>query len=138
MQVGGTQIVERVGLRRSIGQLALGVGIIVVLPDMEMPPVTKFIDGTGTVVGWIDPGNRGSRNFTPIDGYAKSPAYTASIDAAMGLVPEGWNVGLFIRHDWPQHNAQVWHRNIDASTKNGDSKHPALALCAAALKARGL
>ncbi|WP_310569893.1 carbon starvation CstA family protein [Gemmatimonas sp.] len=29
--------------------LALGVGIIVVLPDMEMPPVTKFIDGTGPV-----------------------------------------------------------------------------------------
>ncbi len=29
--------------------LALGVGILVVLPDMEMPPVTKFIDGTGPV-----------------------------------------------------------------------------------------
>ena len=29
--------------------LALGVGIIVVLPDMEMPPVTKFIDGSGPV-----------------------------------------------------------------------------------------
>jgi carbon starvation protein len=29
--------------------LALGVGIIVVMPDMEMPPVTKFIDGTGPV-----------------------------------------------------------------------------------------
>ncbi len=29
--------------------VALGVGIIVVMPDMEMPPVTKFIDGTGPV-----------------------------------------------------------------------------------------
>ena len=29
--------------------LALGVGIIVVMPDMEMPAVTKFIDGTGPV-----------------------------------------------------------------------------------------
>ena len=29
--------------------LALGVGIIVVMPDMEMPPITKFIDGTGPV-----------------------------------------------------------------------------------------
>jgi carbon starvation protein len=29
--------------------LALGVGIIVVMPDLEMPPVTKFIDGTGPV-----------------------------------------------------------------------------------------
>ena len=29
--------------------LALGVGINVVMPDMEMPPVTKFIDGTGPV-----------------------------------------------------------------------------------------
>ncbi len=29
--------------------LALGVGILVVMPDMEMPPVTKFIDGTGPV-----------------------------------------------------------------------------------------
>jgi carbon starvation protein len=29
--------------------IALGVGILWVLPDMEMPPVTKFIDGTGPV-----------------------------------------------------------------------------------------
>ncbi|MFN9086859.1 MAG: carbon starvation CstA family protein, partial [Gemmatimonadaceae bacterium] len=29
--------------------IALGVGILVVLPPLEMPPVTKFIDGTGPV-----------------------------------------------------------------------------------------
>ncbi len=28
---------------------ALGLGILLVLPDLEMPPVTKFIDGTGPV-----------------------------------------------------------------------------------------
>ena len=29
--------------------LALGVGIMIVLPDLQMPDVTKFIDGTGPV-----------------------------------------------------------------------------------------
>lgn len=29
--------------------IALGVGILLVLPPLEMPPVTKFIDGTGPV-----------------------------------------------------------------------------------------
>lgn len=72
-----------------------------------------------------------------LDGeYWTLPAYTASLDAAMTLVPEGWNVGIFLRHAWLRQNAQVWHRGIEASTKHGNAATPALALAAAALKAR--
>ena len=71
-----------------------------------------------------------------------APAYTASIDAALMLVPEGWSwslgeqrgVGKFRGwlndHNTPDGLA-VRHVDADAAT-------PALALCAAALRARGL
>lgn len=56
------------------------------------------------------------------------PAYTASIDAAMMLVPDGmkWSVSTFGR---AKATAQVNHRCITANT-------PALAICAAALRAQ--
>jgi hypothetical protein len=61
--------------------------------------------------------------------------YTASLDAAMSLVPEGWNWGAWMRHDWLKQNAQVWHLERKGSTNNGDAATPALALTAAALRA---
>ena len=63
--------------------------------------------------------------------------YSASIDAALTLVPEGWNWAVFGRLDWPNQNAQVWHPQREASTNNGDAPTPALALCIAALRAGG-
>lgn len=70
--------------------------------------------------------------------YPAYPHYTASLDAAMSLVPEGWNCAVFRRQDWKQQNAQVWHSEQRGSTNHGDAATPAIALCAAALKARGL
>lgn len=70
------------------------------------------------------------------------PAYTASIDAAMTLVPEGWSVGL---GDLRGRDPVIWrahlrdHNNPDPSTRQwveGNCATPALALCAAALRAR--
>lgn len=66
------------------------------------------------------------------------PAYTASIDAAVRLVPEGWfwRVGHSTLYDgW----AHINRRHPD-SCEHGDehsaqSATPALALCAAALRA---
>ena len=63
-------------------------------------------------------------------------AYTASLDAALSLVPEGWNWGVWMRHDWAKQNAQVWHWERKASTKHGDAATPALALTVASLRAR--
>lgn len=81
-----------------------------------------------------------------IAGKAYAPAYTASIDAAMTLVPEGWNwmagernQGLcraYVENDKPafvgfssqKNPKRIWHE-VTAAT-------PALALTAAALLAR--
>jgi hypothetical protein len=68
------------------------------------------------------------------------PAYTASLDAAMTLVPEGWLIAdLFQRNcrlpNWIW-KAQLWHPEADANVsgiaRNADV--PAIALCIAALR----
>ena len=81
-------------------------------------------------------------------------AYTTSLDAAVTLVPEGcsWDVRFRSHHDcavdvgedWAtrhptKHSAHVWrmaHRGLYDIRENGTAKTPALALCAAALRAR--
>lgn len=54
--------------------------------------------------------------------------YTASIDAAMTLVPEGWSVHC---HFMPREMGNV----VKVGTREGEGKTPAIALCIAALKA---
>lgn len=58
------------------------------------------------------------------------PHFTASIDAALTLVPNGW--------DWCVYNsfAQVLEKSGKAVAITAFQKHPAIALCIAALKAR--
>lgn len=59
--------------------------------------------------------------------------YTASIDAAMTLVPEGWTWGVF-----DDGTAWVWpdERRDLLTGKQAKAATPALALCAATLRAR--
>lgn len=67
------------------------------------------------------------------------PAYTASLDAALTLVPEGWVTTLTIYHDCSTvvladdrvTPVRLPDIEVDANT-------PALALCIAALRARGI
>lgn len=63
------------------------------------------------------------------------PLYTTSLDAALTLVPEGVNIGLHIDHNgndcaWSS-RAVGWQPQVTAGCVT-----PALALCAAALRAR--
>jgi len=64
------------------------------------------------------------------------PTYTASLDAALTLVPEGWHVGLWVD---PDGTARVrmgnGERVIYAGSPQANCATPALALCAAALRA---
>ena len=64
------------------------------------------------------------------------PKYTTSLDAAMTLVPEGWNINLFASADCA--DVQLDDDRISPmrhpATK-GKAATPALALCAAALRA---
>ena len=65
-------------------------------------------------------------------------AFTSSIDAAMALVPEGFDYGLTHRkatNPTMKANAQCWTK-APASTVWGDAVTPAIALCIAALRAR--
>ena len=64
------------------------------------------------------------------------PRYTASIDAAMALVPEGW-VSI---HSWdyPDRCQRAIFMDDDGDILfRGSGKTSALALCAAALRAQG-
>lgn len=78
--------------------------------------------------------------YAPGDPHMKAgaPRYTASIDAALTLVPEGWHmsvnttVGALL-----QGSAAVRDRDGGPSFASAAST-PALALAAAALKARGV
>lgn len=66
------------------------------------------------------------------------PKYTASLDAAMTLVPEGWDWG--IAHFGPRGSeAQMWprgDRTSDRKVIGSSDTSPALALCVAALRVR--
>jgi len=72
---------------------------------------------------WLMPVGNGHRvRYTP-------PAYTTSLDAAMSLIPEGWNYCITPRNG-------VWVRQSEHfPTIHGSAATPALALCIAALKA---
>jgi hypothetical protein len=88
-------------------------------------------------IGWtnVSPVGHGHVGHCPNHFFGSVPLHTASLDAAMTLVPEGeqWNVASY---PWAEHThkAAAWVGNkrgpvIGAAT-------PALALCAAALRAR--
>lgn len=74
--------------------------------------------------------------------YGGHPRFSASLDAAMSLVPE--SAGLGIERYWNQHG-EVWSAEIRTGGVPDnprkvfdcyDAATPALALCAAALRAR--
>jgi hypothetical protein len=96
-----------------------------------------LVAGIEGVIGWIDPGEH-SRNFSTnrsATGPAAIPAYTASLDAAMTLVPEGYNGRL----GWCKGAGYAELFNVAAGEGKGETHAaatPALALCAAALRAR--
>lgn len=91
------------------------------VPDRELD---AEIDQLAYENGW-----RSERIMTP----DRTPPYTASIDAALTLVPDdmGWMV------TWV--GARVWHHLEGFALNDGievSHKIPAIALCIAALKAR--
>ena len=64
------------------------------------------------------------------------PVYTASIDAAMTLIPDSWHV-VQLRHMNPTNwYAEVGSIIDDAETREGEGIFGNLALCAASLRAR--
>ena len=67
------------------------------------------------------------------------PPFTASLDAAMTLVPEGWSGLLGFRgtHDYIEERGHAHIQTIVGEKEAyAEASTPALALCAAALRAR--
>jgi hypothetical protein len=81
-------------------------------------------------LGRIDPGEH-SRNFTPQ--HHDTPTFTASLDAAITLVPEGW-VECYLRRFDDTALADCYQSGGGKTT--GEAATPPLALCAASLRAR--
>lgn len=91
-------------------------------------PFVKW-DGAGAI--WRGAG--GSIRHYPANGV---PHYTASLDAALTLVPEGCGYQIISGFDeGGLTHASVYVPEID-NGERGDSATAALALCAAALRAR--
>ena len=71
------------------------------------------------------------------------PHYTTSLDAALTLVPEGWAwMVQSIPYHWQAHTADLWipsqySKGLEVEKMRVDAATPALALCIAALRARG-
>ena len=63
-----------------------------------------------------------------------APAYTSSLDAAMTLVPDGWTL---FHLDGPFNNGPCHATVANGDFAEGEAETPALALCAAALRAGG-
>jgi len=97
-----------------------------------MPPKNAYV--RGIIFAKIE--EDGSRTIPGNgDGDALIPCFTASLDAAITLVPEGfeWMADNFDGPPGRRCSANVMRKEIDA---RGEAATPALALCAAALKAR--
>ena len=99
--------------------------------DVEVALCTGWENRLGAKQEWLKP-----NGFASTEG---PPYFTASLDAAMTLVPDGWlwEVGNYAAKG----DATVTHPNYNPDTYNGiqvwvEAKTPALALCAAALRAR--
>lgn len=73
------------------------------------------------------------------DGFARdsfcAADYTASLDAAITLVPEGWRISSFRQYLTPTKHTRIMLQRW-SDTEHGKASTDALALCAAALRAR--
>lgn len=106
--------------------------------------------GYERAVVWGEPRPYWWDRSDPKADYWSVPAYTGSLDAAMQLIPEGWHVyeanfGDPTRGKWyaqayvcilPYQTNDAGWATADGARDGARAATPALALCAAALRAR--
>jgi hypothetical protein len=88
-------------------------------------------EGQHQLLGWIDPG-REARNWSPYGGEDAYPKVTASLDAALSLVPEGSDLVTLVLINRDGHKPSA---GINGGAQIAHATTPALALTAAALRA---
>ena len=72
-------------------------------------------------------------DFEISEAAGKDYNYTASLDAAMQLVPEGWSARIRIKPRWPAY-VEMWR--VSTASIEASAATTALTLTAAALRAR--
>lgn len=72
--------------------------------------------------------------------WQKTPHYTTSLDAALTLVPEGFDIDQIHKRQQPEMGGRMWYATIRGwSVFRSDYQRTLpLALCIAALRARGI
>ncbi len=100
--------------------------------------IGKLVGRIASHAKWMP--ERGEPDIAWSGGFGSTvPAYTASIDAAMTLVPEGAGRGCFAmnRDRFGKTHCDVWYDAEFNRKAHASAKTPALALCAAFLRANG-
>ncbi len=123
------------------GEIAVAIGVDLPEPMGDAPPYLKtptMADGCAAGTYWLV--QRSGMSLRT------APAYTASIDAALTLVPDAlckepswWGVqrgGLTYFHAWVGSGMERYDTNNNFTEHWAQANTPALALCIAALKAR--
>jgi hypothetical protein len=114
-------------------------------PDREVDALIGFEVGTLHLAEGYAPRDVFGAGCRAYDG----PAYSGSIDDAMTLVPEGWLIDNIAEAKWPDRKGRPWwcalsprdpvkarHKGWPHQCAEFDCATPALALTAAALRAR--
>lgn len=101
-------------------------------PELRSAPWERVSYLSGRAVTFADRSDPDNLNVV------SPPRFTASLDAALALVPEGWECALYwgVRGFPPQ--AQLEPCDTREFQIDGVAVSPALALCAAALRARAV
>lgn len=105
-------------------------------PDREMD--ADIVQALGLAPHWVC-GRIGFGQFQapdPRDQSWSSPAFTASLDAAMTLVPEGWWIATLAQNRHGERTTVTLYNDEIEYADCRSAPTPALALCAAALRAR--
>lgn len=98
--------------------------------DLGWSPVSNPTFATGLMGRWYTPDGRMTDHYG-------IPRWTASLDAAMTLIPEGC-VTYLASEDRHSHRWEWSLRDKYAVRHHARAPTPALALCIASLKARGV
>jgi hypothetical protein len=100
-----------------------------------------WFDDKGWVKHAVSLGDGMVRERTRLGDPATAPRYTASLDDALTLVPEGWRLSMLTSDSFTARwHAVLWVRDgtvdLRPNVPDGSAATPALALTAAALRAR--
>lgn len=120
----------------------MGIGELIAALEGATGPSRELEAAIALALGWerIHPcrtvGNTGAWRTPGGHLVYDFPAYTASLDAALTLVPEGWGWSADCTSPKPYFRLWLYENGPSCQDQDAEGATPAIALCIAALKAR--